>query len=288
MGVTIRRFLAVLFALSLLAACGSGGDGDDSATDRSTGDKASTTTADDGQTPAGTDAADDGTTSTGPTVTSGEKPTPITAGSGGSGGNTTATTSATSGTAPPRTGDERSATAGTYAYHRTRDGSPTQGTLVVHAPQGSDQRYVTTYPGGEANELVVRARSGAIDLLMLKTTTPLFGTKEFRPSPPVLFAPDPAKVGATWSWRMTSIDGGRTLDGAFRVVRTERVTVGGEPVDTVVVEGTVNISGDITGTLHQTSWASPRYRLVVRADERLESAFAQYTQSALLASTRPA
>lgn len=292
MGVTIRRLVAALLALSLLAACG-GGDGDDDAA-RSSSDKASTTTTPDGKTSSGTDGADDDGKGSGPTVTSGEKPTPIDGGGSSGAGNTggggsTDTTPTTSGSVPPRTGNERTATPGTYTYNRTRDGSPTQGTLVVHRPQGADQRFVTTYQGGEAAETLLRSRSGGIDLLLLKTTTPLLGTEEYRPSPPVQFAPDPAPVGTTWSWRITSTDGDQTLDGTFRVARTERLTIGGEAVDTVVFESTVNVSGDnFTGTLHQTTWASPKYRLVVRGDERLESSFLRYTQSAVLASTRPA
>ena len=47
-------------------------------------------------------------------------------------------------------------------------------------------------------------------------------------------------------------------------VRTERLTIGGQPVDTLVAHQTATLSGKINGTQSGDSWVSPQYNLGVK------------------------
>lgn len=192
----------------------------------------------------------------------------------------------------------KSAKAGRYTFNRTGtrklpDGLGGEqslngpGTLTVDPPTGSDQRTFLSYNQYDSTEQTVRYRADGIDLLALKLETQA-GTFDFRPSPPVLFAPDPLNVGATWAWKMTSTDNRLTLDSTFKVVRTESQSIGGESVATSVVEGTINVSGVLTGTIRQTLWASERYRMIVRLDETSDLNGITSQSSSVLASTAPA
>lgn len=194
---------------------------------------------------------------------------PGAAGSSNASGATT-TTAAGAGGGAASSGTKRFATAGGYIVKRTGTASGTsrdgEGSLTVDPPSGDDQRTLLSFGEADTVDQTLRSKSGAIELVHLRTQTPFFAT-EFRPSPPVLFAPDPLVVGRTWSWRMTSTDGKVTVDGSFKVLRNETVDVGGEQVSTTVVEANLTFSGDVAGTAKQTVWASPAYRLVVKTDD---------------------
>jgi hypothetical protein len=170
---------------------------------------------------------------------------------------------------------------------QTLDG---EGSLTVDPPNGDDQRTFLSYGGNESVDQTLRSRPGLVELVHLKTATRTGTTTEFRPTPPVLFAPDPATVGRTWSWRITSTDGSSNVDGSFKVLRNETLTIGGEAVSTAVVEANLTLSGAIAGTSKQTVWASPKYRLAVRTDDVTDTTapFASHSQSSsVLKSTKP-
>lgn len=295
-GGTRTKATALALALALaLAACGGG----DKKGSTSPGDAASedgTTTTVPGQTPTGEAEGQGGvsTGGTGATAKGGAQAgTNAPAAPGSSGG---PTTTAKGGSSPPPT-SSKTAAAGRYVYQRTgKQTSPFgeqslngQGTLTVNAPNGAEQHSSTVYTES-SSEQTLRHRAGGIDLLYLKISNQA-GTFEFRPSPPVLFAPDPVAVGATWSWRMTSTNGALTIDASFKVVRTETLNIGGEQVATSVVEGTSQISGAFTGTLKQTLWGSEKYRLIVRTDDVTDltaPAAIHSGSSSVLTSTKPA
>ena len=276
-----RRLIALLVVVaSVTAACGGGDKKDDGP-------------AKGGETTDSTMASGDTTTTT---AVGGDGGAPVPGGATGGSAPATAgapgspTTTAKAGTAPAGT---RTAAPGRYTYRRT--GTRTvgggdssldgEGTLTVDPANGNEQHSRTEYVDS-STEQTVRHRAGGIDLLFLKITFSSF-TYEFRPSPPVLFAPDPPAVGATWSWRMTSTDGSVTVDGSFKVLRNETVTIGGEPVATAVVEGNLRFSGALTGTSKQTLWGSDRYRLIVRTEEAADFGFARWRSNSVLVSTKP-
>lgn len=290
---------AIVVALSVfVAACGGGGGEDKAATTGDTQPGESTTV------PPGGEAQADGSVSAGSSGgaaggTATTKPGAASASpaggggtsSGGGGGSTATTTPSKGGTAVAT----KSAKPGRYTFNRT--GTRTTpigdqslngpGALTVDPVNGSDQRTFLSYNQYDSTEQVVRYRPDAIDLVMLKLETQA-GTFEFRPASPVLFAPEPLKVGATWAWKMTSTDNRLTLDSSFKIARTESQNIGGESVATFVVEGTINVSGFLTGTIHQTLWASDRHRLIVRTDETSDLNGLKSQASSVLASTTPA
>lgn len=290
---------AVVVAMSVLvAACGGGGD-DKAATTGGTQPGETTTVppgADDGAQVDGGGAAASGGAGGTATTTPGASASP----SGGSGATSSGSSGGSTATTTPTKGGSavaaKSAKPGGYTYNRTGNRTVTglgdqslngQGTLTVDPPGGSDQRTLLSFNPYDSAEQVLRYRAGGIDLVMLKLETQL-GTFEFRPDPPVFFAPDPLAVGATWAWKMTSTDGRLTLDSSFKIVRTETQTIGNEAVATFVVEGTTNASGVVTGTTRQTLWASDRHRLVVRVDETSDFGNVKSQSSSVLASTTPA
>lgn len=242
-----------------------------------------------------------GTATTQPGATGSQPGGGGTSSGGGGGGGSTATTTPGKVGSPVTSG--KSAKAGRYTFNRT--GTRTipglgdqslngPGTLTVDPPTGSDQRTLLSYNQYDSTEQIVRSRAGGIDLVMLKLETQA-GTFEFRPASPVLVAPDPLAVGATWAWEMTSTDNRLTLESTFTIARTENQSIGGESVATFVVEGTTYVTGFLNGTIHQRLWASDRHRLIVRLDEssdlgsvRSQGSSVKSRSSSVLASTTPA
>ena len=256
-----RKITAVAIALLLVGACGGGDKKNDAAKG---GDPTTEAVTDESTTSSSTPGAEGGA-STATTAKPGATP-----GAAGAAGATTTTKPGSSTAATTASGSPRFAAAGGYIVKRTGTASGTsrdaEASFTVFAPTGDDQRLLLSYGEAEFTDQTVRSRSGAIELVHLRTQTPFFGI-EFRPSLPVLFAPDPLAVGRTWSWRMTSTDGKVTVDGSFKVLRNENVAVGSEQVATTAVEANLTFSGDVTGTSKQTVWASPKYRLVVQTDD---------------------
>lgn len=256
----MKRLGGIVVCMLLLAGACGGGDKKDKEADKG-GEPAvegmapgETTTS---STLAGQAAG--ATTTTKPGATGG------TPGAAGAGATTTTRpgSSASSGT-------PRFAAAGGYIVKRTGTTSAGsadgEGSLTVDPPNGDDQRTFLSYGEADTTDQTLRSKSGAIELVHLRTQTPFFAL-EFRPSSPVLFAPDPLAVGRTWSWRITSTDGKVTIDGSFKALRNEAVDVGGEQVSSTAVEASLTFSGSVVGTSRRTVWGSPAYRLVVRTDD---------------------
>lgn len=97
----------------------------------------------------------------------------------------------------------------------------------------------------------------------LKLTSPAF-TKEFRPSPAVLLVPDPARVGASWSWSGRSTDGKTTVSTTNKIVRPETLTIGGQKVACFVISTRLILAGDVDYTADITTWWAPEHRLPVK------------------------
>lgn len=287
----MRRKLIVVLAIVALSAAACGGGKKDK--EGSKPDSSATTA------PAGGDT----TTSSSAPGSNGATGSLSGAGAGagaaaGAGGATTTTAGNANTTTTARpTAVTRTAAAGRYTYRRTgTQTSPAfggdrsldgEGTLTVDPANGNEQHSKVEYTES-VNEQTLRHRPGGIDLLYLRNEIRGFSNYEFRPAQPVLFAPDPTKVGATWSWRLTSTDGRLTIDGSFKALRSESVTIGGEAVATTVVEGNLTFSGALNGTSRQTVWGSDKYRLIVRTDETTDVGFAKSQSSSVLTSTKPA
>ncbi len=111
-------------------------------------------------------------------------------------------------------------------------------------------------------DLVLRWTPEAASIVSLKIT---MAGKEFdAPADgPLLFIPF-TNPPPQWGWSMTSTDGKTTIQQTASVTGNDAVTVAGTSVPTFVVDSTINISGDITGTVHLTAWVDPVTRLVVK------------------------
>ncbi|MEY2423281.1 MAG: hypothetical protein QOI95_3348 [Acidimicrobiaceae bacterium] len=172
--------------------------------------------------------------------------------------------------------------AGKYTYHATGttslNGPPSsvdvQAVTTIEDLNDDDQRATTTGGGGGAGDQVqvLRYSSDKIELLSLEMTGAVH--KVF--NGPVLFAPVPGSVGQAWAWDLTSTDALTHVHQSSRIDRTETVTIGGQSVDTVVVETDLTFSGDINGSGHLTSWVSPIYKVGVRSHSTLDATYATF------------
>lgn len=253
-----RLVAAMLVAAAATAACGGGGDAD-RVSEGATSTSSTTTTAVPDE---ATTAPEDATSTTAGARSGPSTTTRATA--------TTTTTAVRSAPAPGLTFSPP----GTYRYTSTGQFTTSLGgtqprngesVLVVDPPSGTDQRSVRT-GFGRTTEQVLRL-SGDDALLVSMRLTDQGLDKEVRPNPPGLALAGDAAPGRTWSWRAVSTDGRTTVDSAFKVLRAEDVTVGGERVPAIVVEVTLTLAGDVTSTSKQTLWVSTARRLVLRQDD---------------------
>jgi hypothetical protein len=253
----MRRVLALL-ALAALAACSSSSDDKRSAapgtTTATSTSSAPSTSPTSGASPAtsasAVPGASPGSSSSAGTTTTGGSPAP----------RATTGTSTTRSTAP-----------GTYTYDsagsQTVSGTkqPVDGTATLTVSEvidGSQTSTLHNSQGDTEQGLVVRNNGSFLASLTISSPTV---NKEFQFSPPALLLPDPAKVGAAWSWSGTSTDGTTKVSATNKVVRTEALTIGGKKVGTVVLQTHLVISGkSLSYTADATNWVAPAYRLPVK------------------------
>ncbi len=260
----MRTPLALIVPLALVAACSSGG-----------GDKQSLET-----TTTPTTAA----TSAGPTPTSPGVPNTATTKAPGATATSAATTATTAGTttstapvaplstkAPGTTAPSKATAPGDYTYSSSgtvtigttpQDAKGTQTLTVSPLKNGIQHSTIHSDSTGDTEEDVVVRDTGSY-AASLKLTSPAF-TKEFRPAVPVLLMPDPAAVGKTWSWSVTSTDGATHASATNKLLRKETLAIGGKQVATVVLQTHLVLSGDVTYDAQLTTWWAPDYRLPVK------------------------
>jgi hypothetical protein len=279
----VRLVLAGLVAAAVLAGCGSSKDNRSAITK-----KVTTTTAEGNATvdsAAGPASAGSQSTAANNLKNSSQSPTTAKAGSVSAASNSTSPPPATAAGLQPTT-------PGKYTYHLTGQGNgqniDTQLTMTVDPPTGGDQHSTTqTQQGSE--EQTLRYQANGLYLVELKLNAG-FIQKDFTPNPPALQYPEPATIGKTWSWSVTSSDGKTTVNTSFQVLRTENQTVGSETVPTTVLKVTITTSGDIVSKSDSTYWISEKYRLIVRTDSTADTTspiVTHSTTSQVLLSTKP-
>jgi hypothetical protein len=135
--------------------------------------------------------------------------------------------------------------------------------LVVSAVRnGRQTSSLQNAQGKTQQELLVRDAGSYLADLAIQA--PGFPEKEFAFPTAVLLLPDPARVGAGWSWHGTSTDGKTTVTATNKVARYETVTIGGKAVRTVVLQTHLVLSGDLDYTSDLTTWVAPDRRLPVK------------------------
>ena len=151
-------------------------------------------------------------------------------------------------------------TSGQVKYGATPQDASGTSTLTIGTLQNGHQHSTLHADQGDTDEdLVLRATGTYLADLNISAFQ-----KEFRPSPPVLLFPTPARVGSTWSWSATSTDGKSHVSASNKVDRTETLTIGGQKVATVVLQTHLVITGDVSYTADVTTWVSTAYRLPVK------------------------
>jgi hypothetical protein len=262
---------ALVLAAVTLAACGGTKDNRSATTKKVTTTSAigggSTTT--DVGTPSGSQASNNLHNSGQPGTTAKASGAPS---AGSNGSSPPASTSGLQPTAP-----------GTYSYSVTGTRTATD-TVKVDPATGADQHSTATSARG-STEQTLRYLPNGIYLVDLKVAGMDFRSSDGQP---VLEYPEPAPVGKTWSWSVTS--GGITVTTNFQVVRTETQMVGSESVPTTVLHATITTSGSIQSSSDDTIWVSEHYRMIIRTDDKTTSNnpfVGNSTTSSKLTSTHP-
>jgi len=198
---------------------------------------------------------------------------------GAAGGATVNGQPASNYTPPAGATPAKPATPGTYHYDTS--GSSTLGTqssspppvtpLIVDPPNGTQQHSLrderTPDGKGSTSEtwLDFKPEGVYLDEIKVVSSSP-FGTQtiDFKATPPALAAPTGAKPGQSVEFDLSDPNYGANIHVHIDFVRMETITIGGQPVNTMVIHQVGTISGKITGTQTSDSWVAPQYDLFAR------------------------
>ena len=239
----------------LLAACGGGGS-KKAASGASTTSSldTSTTVADTSTTVA---AAGSGTT----TKTTAKKST--------AGGATVNGQPASNYTPPAGATPAKPATPGTYTYDNQATGTnsfgapPATSSLIVAAPQGTRQTSTNDMGSNGKTDTTLDFKPEGVHIVEVKVSA-AGRTYDFVGNPPPLAAPTGAKPGQSVDFTLTDAASNTTIQVHIDFVRNETITIGGQPVNTMVIHQVGTLSGSLTGTQTSDSWVSTQYDLFVK------------------------
>lgn len=258
--------VAVLAAVAamILAACGGGGGKKTAAKGTTTSvEETTTTVASSSTTAAGAGGA---TATTKP----GQKPA-------STGGAKVNGQSPSSYTPPPGATPAKPAAPGTYHYDTsgsskfgTQTSSPPPVTnLVVDAPAGTRQHSSLdardSTGNGSITETTLDFQPQGVFLveLHIKTKAGIASDDtDLVANPPAMIAPTGVKPGQSVEFDISG--SGVTAHVKIDFVRTEKLTIGGQSVDTLVAHQTATLSGKISGTQNSDIWTSPQNSLQVK------------------------
>ena len=154
--------------------------------------------------------------------------------------------------APATPGTYRYDTAGATTFAGTTVAFPAVTTLVVDAPSGTRQRSTRNLRDAAGNglqtEFTLDYRPDGVYLVSLRVTTGFSGVtdvRDLRPASPVLLLATGAGPGAH---READLTGNSPAKLVVDVLREERLTIGGQAVDTLVMRAVVTLGpGEVTG-----------------------------------------
>ena len=254
---------AVAAVLLVLAACGGGGDGAaelvrdaDPVTTSSSALATTTTTV--------------GSSST--TSTTVRRGTTTTTTARRAGATTTSVAPGAAALTPAPPGTYRYDTSGSTTFAGNTLPFPGVTSLVIDPPLGTTQRQTRNLRdargNGLATEFVLDYRPQGVFLVSLRLTVGLSGVtdvRELRPPAPVPLLPTGARRGAHLESDLAGPPGTAPAKLVVDVVGEERVTVGGQGVDALVLRAGVTLPpGDITGRQQLTVHLDRGTRLWVR------------------------
>ena len=188
---------------------------------------------------------------------------------GGAATTTTPPASVPRALAPATPGTYRYDTAGATTFAGTTIPFPAVTTLVVDAPSGTRQRSTRNLRDASGNglqtEFTLDYRPEGTFLVALRVTTGFSGitdVRDLRPASPVLLLAAGAGPGAH---READLTGNSQAKLVVDVLREERLNIGGQAVDTLVMRATVTLGpGDVTGRQELTVNVDRASRLWVR------------------------
>jgi hypothetical protein len=90
-------------------------------------------------------------------------------------------------------------------------------------------------------------------------------TFDFVGNPPPLAAPTGVQPGQSVDFDLASNPPGTNIHVHIDFVRMETITIGGQPVNTMVIHQVGTLSGKLTGTQTQDAWVAPQYDLFVKS-----------------------
>jgi hypothetical protein len=226
---------------------------------------ATTSTTSEATTVAPTTVAPRAGTPTPTTVRSAAKPA-----GGGSAGGGSSSPAGSAALSPPAAGTYRYTTSGASTFGLTTVPYPAVSTLTVDPPTGTRQHSTRNLRDAAGNgpvlELVLDYRPEGILAEDLKLTVGAQGmtnVQDLRPSSPMLFLAAGAGPGAHQEFDVSG--GGSTAHLTVDVERQERVTIGGQGVDTLVVHLAAALPpGEVSGRLDMTASFAPSVRLWVK------------------------
>ncbi len=259
------RLLGAALALALLVACGNGDGGSSDAVRGSAGQASTTTT-----------VASVTTTTFGSTTTVADARTTTTTRAGASATTTTTAAAGAKALTPATPGTYRFDTVGATTLAGTTTPFPAVTTLVVDAPSGTTQHATRNLRDAAGNglttEFTLDYRPAGVFVVSLRVTTGFNGitdVRDLRPASPVLLLATGAGPGAHLDIDLT---GTSTAKLAIDVLREERLTIGGQAVDTLVMRATVTLApGDVTGRQELTVNVDRRSRLWVKERSVLDA-----------------
>lgn len=190
---------------------------------------------------------------------------------------TTSTTRQATTTTAPAPPTLKPVPAGTYAYrlHETVDGQ-------TETHNGTWSYFTARQTDGELRQLLVDQNESDTGMTRVSIAWRSDGryTRSFEErgidhendcnfEPDVLEAPSPMVVGKQWATKTTcpEYDPPLNLEGTSKVVRTDRVSIGGKPVAAYVIEGRGRVPvGDVVGEFHTLAWFSVELGFAVREE----------------------
>lgn len=271
MPVRPGALLAALL-LATLAACGDGGGASSQAGIRASAGGAAQAVGDPPTAPGTTAVPGAATTTTAnpaTTTTTTVRPTTTTT-SRAAGPTTTSVTVGPKALIPPAAGMYRYDTSGATTLAGTTVVFPAITTLAVDPASGTVQhstRNLRNAAGdGTATEFTLDHRPAGVFLVGLRITTGFSGMTDvwdLSPASAVLLLPTGAQPGTHLESNLAA--GGGVARLVVDILGAERVNVGGQAVDTLVMRAVVTLPpGDVTGRQELTVNVDPRSRLWVR------------------------
>jgi hypothetical protein len=273
----VAVFAAV--AALVLAACGGGGGSKKTAASGSTTSSEDTSTSVAGSSTTAAGAA--GATAT----TKAPSKTATTSGAKVNG------QSSSNYTPPAGATPAKPAPVGKYTYDNqpgpsgnTLGAPPATSTLTVDPPQGTQQTSTNDFGSGNQSKTTLDFRPDGVHLVEISVKQS-GQTLDFVGNPPPLAAPTGVQPGQSVDFDLSSNPPGTNIHVHIDFVRMETITIGGQPVNTMVIHQVGTLSGQYAGTQTQDVWVAPQYDLFAKSHQVSDVKFGAFSAHSDVTST---